>query len=593
MFKKFSTAAGLLLISISMTAACGGNNEPAADSCEESQVEVGADVPDGNGGVAIAKGCYETCDPNGNDCASGETCTETSLGGLCVGGSTANNTNPNNMNTNNTSANNTSANNTSANNTAANNTNNTSTTPNNSNTGNTSTTPPNTNTGNGIDDAGAACASDADCDGTCIATEQFPGGYCSSLGCTADTECGQSGVCVNVGDSNACLASCADESDCREGYACQDDGAGGNICFPQPPDPGAACSSDADCGGAVCFGIGEQGYCAFGCDMDNPCPTGFSCGLFNQVGDNIGICQPDCTEDSECRSDLVCTDTDADNDSECFIEVASGPGGPADPCTEITDCSGGLDGFCIEEDMGEFVGGYCTFVCEEDSECTEGSHCGIIGGVSQNNPNLGICVKDCATGADCSSDQFCGDPDQDNVNECWGQEITPPCTMDTDCNAGEVCSLKGRVGGTAEEGLCLASCAADADCDAAAGETCADANGDGANVCFPGEFADGAGTAGDACTSTGDCAGGVDGTCLEEGMDMNGNTTFPGGYCTTLCSDVACNADEQCIALPTDEMGGTVELCLANCTAGAGCRQGYECLDPATGMPTTGDGICF
>ena len=96
MFKKLSTAAGLLLISISMTAACGGNNDTDPAACSDSQLEIPSDVPDGNGGVAIAKGCYETCSANG-DCASGEACVTTSSGGVCVGGGTTNNDNPNNI----------------------------------------------------------------------------------------------------------------------------------------------------------------------------------------------------------------------------------------------------------------------------------------------------------------------------------------------------------------------------------------------------------------------------------------------------------------------------------------------------------------
>ena len=567
MFKKLSTAAGLLLISISMTAACGGNNDPAADSCEESQVDVGADVPDGNGGVAIAKGCYETCDPNGNgdDCASGETCTKTSLGGLCVGGSTANNTDPNNMNTNNTSANNTSANNTTANNTTANNTTPNNTTPNNTTPNN--TTPNNDNPNNtnpGFDKAGEACAADADCaGGQCLtADDGFPGGYCVLQNCGTDADCGAGGTCFAFESGNVCVASCGAGLDCREGYSCEtDEATDTSICLPAvvpPENVGAACAGSADCdasgdGGERCIGGPDQaagdipvdgfpgGYCSGECVEDRDCGDGSLCTLgLIQFSDangnpipNAGVCVKACADDSECRDDYVCRSAAAGEEKSCVPPIIP-PESVGANCVDNTTCDTSMDGgdLCLNDDlfqggMSPFPNGYCSGFCSlsaAQDECPTGSHCAAV--FDTGNPDQGLCFQDCSVDSECAADNFCEDPNNDGVLECWGEEI---------------------------------------------------------------ELANGTGVPGDACMSTGDCSGGAAGSCITEDTDMNGDTIFPGGYCILDCTNNpgSCPAGSTCIGVNEN-----VSVCLDNCSAADPCRTDYECFDPSTGTVGT-DGVCF
>ena len=592
MFKKMSAAACMLLMAASVSACGPAEEDNNGTSCEDGQINIAADVKSGET-VVIAKGCYDTCE-NDAACGAGNKCQTTSAGGVCVTGTTTptnNNDKPNNDTPNNDTPNNSTSNNSTSNNSTSNNTTNTGNTGN-TNTGNTTTTTPPNNNSTPVP-TGDACGGDADCgaSGTCVTG--FPEGYCSVIGCSTDGDCGATGICASVSDTQtACLATCADDTGCRSGYTCQDGGAGATVCLPEPAAPGDACETEDDCGGATCFGFGEQGYCAFGCNGDNPCPDGFSCGLFNQLGqDDIGICQPDCTDDSMCRSDLSCVDSDGDADKECFVPVASGTGTPADGCTSVEDCAGGLDGFCLEEDTmsGEFVGGYCTLTCELDDECGVGNHCALKGRVISGNATVGLCVRGCADGSQCGAGQFCTDADASGNKECWGQDIAGPCNDTTPCDAGEHCAFKGDVNANPGDGICLADCTDASMCET--GEFCVNGDDEGPNECFDREIASGSGAPGDACTSTTDCAGGFSGQCIEE----QSATDFPGGYCITGCDAAdpnSCVAGSACTTLTVDMMGGTADFCLATCDANNACRTGYECIDPATGMPGA-SGFCF
>lgn len=114
--------------------------------------------------------------------------------------------------------------------------------------------------------AGDACMADTDCNaGTlqpfCIqATDMngmpsgWEGGYCTAIGCRADSECGTNKLCVTIDmmGTTACFQGCDVGTNgagvCRMGYQCPDLSQGMNIgaCIP-------ACTDNADCGaGQTC-----------------------------------------------------------------------------------------------------------------------------------------------------------------------------------------------------------------------------------------------------------------------------------------------------------------------------------------------------
>ena len=92
--------------------------------------------------------------------------------------------------------------------------------------------------------------------GTCQAgltcATQAAGGYCTKT-CAGD-DCGADALCYQTDLGPACLRTCGDASDCREGYACQGN-AGQTVCYPGS-DPGGECAnligSWGFCGDATC-----------------------------------------------------------------------------------------------------------------------------------------------------------------------------------------------------------------------------------------------------------------------------------------------------------------------------------------------------
>lgn len=113
---------------------------------------------------------------------------------------------------------------------------------------------------------------------TAIGPDQFPGGYCTALGC-ATGQCGEGGRCIAVNTNgeveNLCMQACAPKPSghgCREGYGCRavDNNNTRGVCTP-------ACETDSQCGVLLCL----QGSCVqnLPCDEATPdtCPEGTTC----------------------------------------------------------------------------------------------------------------------------------------------------------------------------------------------------------------------------------------------------------------------------------------------------------------------------
>ena len=224
---------------------------------------------------------------------------------------------------------------------------------------------------------GGACNRRGGCTGGSCLREfdtGLPGAFCTFFGCTigpdADDGCPDDGVCVEGTSENLCFASCEDDDDCRDGYACEpvdeDDATRGMGCF-------AACENDAvcanedfscnvgtglcteafesgrlgepcedleDCPGGLCLAEAGEGWpagtCAApGCPLTMEatgqlCPTGGVC-VDDGDDDDLGYCLSACTTDStSCRPGYACEALDAGTDGACR---------PA--CESDTDCGGG------------------------------------------------------------------------------------------------------------------------------------------------------------------------------------------------------------------------------------------------------------
>jgi hypothetical protein len=202
---------------------------------------------------------------------------------------------------------------------------------------------------------GKACSQDLECPGGYCAKSNllgtpYPGNYCTGR-CYSDAECGSSGVCLWPKTSIApgyCLQRCTTDNDCsREGYGCWTMGDSEHVvqgCYPRRkalPDrtTGKACTTDADCGGAVgsctsdlAFDLSTSetmkapgNYCTQRCALDAECGAGAQCINYGTRG---GICLASCSADAPCRSGYTCMEHDRDHDPEARVCLLLQPGPP-------------------------------------------------------------------------------------------------------------------------------------------------------------------------------------------------------------------------------------------------------------------------
>lgn len=84
---------------------------------------------------------------------------------------------------------------------------------------------------------GNTCQTDSQCGAyhaSCFRNSDFPGGYCTSVGCSEQEPCGANAACADIGGQNACLKRCdPDAANCRNGYACEERN-GAHVCVPSP-----------------------------------------------------------------------------------------------------------------------------------------------------------------------------------------------------------------------------------------------------------------------------------------------------------------------------------------------------------------------
>jgi hypothetical protein len=157
------------------------------------------------------------------------------------------------------------------------------------------------------------------------------------------------------GGSSACFKTCSAPTECRqaEGYTCDSD----NTCYPAPAGGdggtggspiGAACSSNASCGGgAVCYPETSQGtptgfvqgYCVkFDCAQSG-CPSGSACYTVSTSGTTA--CLATCTADGNCRAGYDCVAVQQGAPSACLPGCA----GPSD-CPQGYACDT-AEGICV------------------------------------------------------------------------------------------------------------------------------------------------------------------------------------------------------------------------------------------------------
>jgi hypothetical protein len=230
------------------------------------------------------------------------------------------------------------------------------------------------------------------------------------------------------------------------GYTCEIDCQSDSDC-PAPPDGGLAICGEGTCRPTPCDDrSGLEGIaCVDGtlqhCDAlsDPPCsqcpvcPEGEHCVAEACLPDKAAgqPCDPtlsECPGGSTCRS-LVLTNSELlyGGQSFCSLPVGS-PCWPGDPC------------FCSE--------GACTFSCESDDDCSDGSECVSKGGTDFSP----TCRRRCepAEEGTCGEGAVCMDiglaTTVSEVNVCKADGERPPrpegfpCMTDAECSAGACCA---------------------------------------------------------------------------------------------------------------------------------------------------------
>lgn len=203
---------------------------------------------------------------------------------------------------------------------------------------------------------GQACFFNGQCtanhnDPICLQDYQgFPGGYCSEFCDQTADDCGPNSVCFTglmLSVHGVCLSACTQDSDCRVGYACTDQGLARKVCTQGP---------EADC----------QNY------VDDDNNGSFDC------------------QDLGCQSTPAC---------------APGSKGAGQPCVANNECfADHNDPICLSAVLG-YPNGYCSQFCSNSpDDCGPAAVCTFEGPNGSN-----VCLKSCNTAAECQPGYACLD----------------------------------------------------------------------------------------------------------------------------------------------------------------------------------------
>ncbi|XP_070557411.1 balbiani ring protein 3-like [Ptychodera flava] len=430
------------------------------------------------------------------------------------------------------------------------------------------------------------CSSDSDCSGEDKCCSNGCGHTCVKPLKVADIKKpGECPVASGGGGFGICVEECSSDGDCSGDEKCCSNGCGHTCVKPlQVSDvekPGECpvasgdrgfgicveeCSSDSDCSG-------EDKCCSNGCghtcvkplkvaDIKKPgeCPVASG-------GGGFGICVEECSSDGDCSGDEKCCSNGCGHTCVKPLKVAdikkpgecpfAGGGGDFGICVE--ECSS--DGDCSGDEKCCSNG--CGHTCVKPvqvSDVEKPGECPFVRG----NDRVGICVEECSSDGDCSSDEKCCS------NGCGHTCVKPLGVVDVE-KPGE-CPVASGGGGF---GICLEECSSDGDCSGdekccsnGCGHTCVKPLKVADVVEKPGECPfvrgnDRVGICVEECSSDGDCSGkdkccsnGCGHTCVKplgvsdvekpgECPVASGDRGF--GICVEECSsDGDCSGDEKC-----------------------------------------------
>ncbi len=438
-------------------------------------------------------------------------------------------------------------------------------------------------TGTGYDcDDGQACTADTclgdgTCDNQATGDTCLIGGACYASGATNPTngcqrcDPGAPYLWSNAADG----AVCADDGDLCTDDVCQA-GACAHPFNTQPCDDGVDCTANDACAAGACTGapyVCDDGVActADACDGDGGCTTTLTAGfcliggscfadLMPSPSNGCALCDTAQSADSwsarpdgfSCDDDSACTSSDT-----CLGGVCGGAAVDCDDANACTDDSCEAAAGCVNTPN--------TLPCSDGAFCTVSDVC--QGGACLGTP------RDCGASGDACNDGLC-DEDQDAC-------VAAPVSDGTPCDDGGLCTENDAC----QAGACVGSpvagcCSVDSDCD--------DGNPCTLDTCTP---------------STGDCshdAASQDGQSCSDGQFCTVGDTCAAGLCgggardcshlDTACAVGLCDeALSACVADPANESqtcaddgnACTDDLCqggvCAHPTNTAPCDDGNDC----------------
>ena len=396
---------------------------------------------------------------------------------------------------------------------------------------------------------------------------------CFEEPCDDPQDC-NSAICVEHMGEKVCSKTCDEE--CPDGWTCSLVTAGSDgqyVCTSNFSDLCVPCATTEGCDGAsgaacVTYGQGSS-FCGGSCDLEHPCPTGYSCQdvettsgatSFQCVSDS-GTCEcssaaidrgasTPCTQENEhgvCQGLRVCDpsgllDCDAPVpapevcngiDDDCDGTTDLGTCDDGNPCT--TDTCSGEEG-CVHEDLD---GGECL----DGDSCTAADHC-----------EAGVCV---GMPVDCSDDNPCTIDSCDGAGGCLHEPQTSLCDDGDPCTIGDLC----------DGGECAGSVSLDCD---------------DANPCTD-----------DSCSETG-CVHAPNASECDDSNACTESSACVAGACAPT-APVDCDDGNACTTDTCDPASGCAQV--ANtlpCDDGDVCSLGDACGDDAcqtgSGSLTCDDG---
>ncbi|MBS1151458.1 MAG: Myxococcales trans domain protein, partial [Myxococcaceae bacterium] len=378
----------------------------------------------------------------------------------------------------------------------------------------------------------AAClAGDA-----CVFGKCSPAAICNSTNCSG---CCSGNSCLplpfqsvtNCGvNGNACMA-------CFAGQVCTNGGC------TQPPTctaancPGGCCdsgkcvpfsvqsSSFCGSGGQQCAQCAPGSFCSIGVCVQPPCSSATCSGCCSPNGCMAGTVPNACGRNgnvcSTCAFGQTCTSGNCTNSVKKI----------GDPCTSSSECGaiggGGYCKFQTSTGNGQYLNGFCTRPCGFDggSGCTVDSVC--LNSLQPYGENDAFCSPRCSSASQCRAPGYaCYFINSVSTTACWLNPIP----------------IVGVDGGSPDAGASFI---------------------------------------GSACINAGQCTNPSNAFCIQDVIPGLGASGFVGGYCSALCSSVACVSGSSCQSVTGFSSGITQQVCLRNCsgprTGQANCRNGYVC----------------